>query len=208
MNEKLDFKKEYRDLYLPGKKPALIDVPPMRFIMVDGVGDPDGESYKQAVQLLYALTFTIKMSKMGAMRPKGYIEYVVPPLEGLWDCGTKGFDPNRDQWSWTSMIRQPDFVTENVFDWAAGEVAKKKPELDVSKARLSIYEEKLSVQIMHHGPYSTEQESIDQIGAFIKENHLTDACGTDRRHHEIYLSDPRKSRPENLKTVLRHPVIR
>ena len=207
MGEKLDFKKKYRDLYLPGKGPALIQVPPIQFIMVDGVGDPNGEEYHQAMELLYALTFTIKMSKMGGNAPEGYIEYVVPPLEGLWDCGVAGFDlDNRDKWCWTSMIRQPDFVTDEVFAWACKQVAKKKPGLDVAKARFELYDEKLCVQIMHLGPYSTEPQSIDKLAAFVAENRLTDACGTDRRHHEIYLSDPRRTKPEKLRTVLRHPV--
>ena len=211
MSGKLDFKKEYRDLYLPGDAPALIEVPPMRFIMVDGAGDPNGEEYHQAMELLYSLSFTIKMSKLSGKAPEGYFEYVVPPLEGLWDCGAAGFNPARDAWRWTSMIRQPDFVTDEVFDRACGQVAKKKPGFQVPKARLELYEEKLCVQLMHTGPYSAEQASIDKITAFIAENNLTDECGSgrnDRRHHEIYLSDPRKTKPEKLKTVLRHLVSR
>lgn len=209
MSDKLDFKKEYKDLYLPKDEPAEIEVPAIKFIMVDGAGDPNGEEYQQAIELLYALSFTIKMSKMSGSQPQGYFEYVVPPLEGLWDCGAVGFDPDhRDRWCWTSMIRQPDFVTDAVFRWAVEQVAKKKPGLDVSKARLSIYDEKLCVQIMHIGPFRTEQNSIDKMKTFINENNLIDECGTDRRHHEIYLSDPRKTKPEKLKTVLRHPVKR
>jgi hypothetical protein len=206
MLEKLDYKKEYKDLYLPKGKPVFIHVPPINFIMVDGQGDPDGEEYHNAVGLLYALSFTIKMSKMGGNQPDGYFDYVVPPLEGLWDCGCDGFDPERrGSWIWTSMIRQPDFVTQEVFTWACEQAVKKKPEFDFTKARLETYNEGACVQIMHNGPFSTESASIEQIDRFIKENNYIDDCG-ERRHHEIYLSDPRKCAPERLKTVLRHPV--
>jgi hypothetical protein len=205
--EKLDFKKEDRDLYLPKGKPAFIHVPAIPFIMADGRGDPNGQEYRDAVGLLYALSFTIKMSRMGGNQPKGYFDYVVPPLEGLWDCGTVGFDPeHRDSWRWTSMIRQPDFVTQEVFQWACEQAEKKKPELDFTKARLEIYDEGACVQMMHLGPYSTESASIEQMEQFMKENQLIDDCGEERRHHEIYCSDPRKTAPERLKTVLRHPV--
>ncbi len=207
MIDKLDFKKEYKDLYLPKDKPVFIQVPPMKFIMVDGRGDPNGEDYHTAVGLLYALSFTIKMSKMSGNQPQGYFDYVVPPLEGLWDGDGSGFDlEKRDSWSWTSMIRQPDFVTQEVFDWACGQTAKKKPELNVSKVRLASYDEGACVQIMHVGPYSSEPASIDKIKQFIDINNLIDTCGGERRHHEIYLSDPRKTAPKRIKTVLRHPV--
>lgn len=209
MMEKLDYKKEYQDLYLPKGKPVFIEVPAINFIMVDGCGDPNGEEYHNAVGILYALSYTIKMSKMGAHRPEGYFEYVVPPLEGLWECGCDGFDADhRDVWSWTSMIRQPDFVTPEVFAWACAQAAKKKPELDFTKARLETYDEGACVQIMHIGPFSTESESVAQIDRFISENGYADDCGGKRRHHEIYLLDPRKCAPERMKTVLRHPVIK
>lgn len=208
MPDKLDFKKEYKDLYFPKAEPMLITVPPIPFLMVNGTGDPQGESYQSAMQILYSLTFTVKMSKMSGKTPAGYVDYVLPPLEGLWDCSAKGFDPDRSKWVWTSMIRLPGFVTQEVLAWAVREVSAKKPELDFSRARLQVYDEGLCVQIMHTGPYSTEQESIDKIARFIENNHLQDACGTERSHHEIYMSDPRKCAPERLKTVLRHPVIR
>ncbi len=208
MTEKLDYKKEYRDLYLPGGKPVSIAVPKIRFIMVDGRGDPNGEEYGSAVGLLYALSYTIKMSKMGGNTPEGYFDYVVPPLEGLWDCGCDGFDgKHRESWSWTSMIRQLEFVTQEVFDWACAQAAKKKPEYDYKKARLVDYDEGECVQIMHTGPFSTEPESVEKLERFIRENGLIDDCG-ERRHHEIYMKDPRKCAPENMKTVLRHPVRR
>lgn len=208
MADKLDYKKEYSDLYLPKGEPVFIQVPAISFIMVDGHGDPNGEEYQNAVGILYALSFTIKMSKMGASQPEGYFDYVVPPLEGLWGCGDdQQFDLHRrDAWVWTSMIRQPEFVTDEVFHRACEQAAKKKPELDFSKARLAVYEEGPCVQLMHVGPFSTEPASVEKIEQFIREHHFIDDCGGERRHHEIYLSDPRKAAPEKLKTVLRHPV--
>lgn len=208
MSKAFDFKKEYRDLYLPPDQPMIVEVPEMKFIMVEGSGDPSGQEYAQSVELLYALSYAIKMSKMDGNPPEGYFEYSVPPLEGLWDCDGSGFNPDRESWKWVSMIRQPDFVNEEVFQAAAEKVRKSKPELGISKARLTVYNEGLSVQAMHHGPYSGEQATIDRIVETIAKENLIDACGTERWHHEIYLSDPRRTTPEKLKTVLRHPVNR
>jgi len=207
MSKKVDFKKDYKDLYLPKTAPMLIDVPPMNFIMIDGAGDPNQEEYQQTVGALYALTFTIKMSKMSGNQPPGYYEYVVPPLEGLWwiTGGAFSFD-ERDNWLWTSMIRQPEFVTPVVFAWALEECQRKKPELDFTKARFETFSEGLCVQIMHIGPYSDEPRSVSLLEAFIEANGLVDQTGSERKHHEIYLSDPRKTAPEKLRTVLRHPV--
>jgi len=205
----LDYKKQYQDLYQPKNKPMLIKVPPINFIMMDGKGDPQGQEYQNAIAALYALSFTIKMSKMSGSQPEGYFEYVVPPLEGLWDCDDGQFSlERRDHWVWTSMIRQPEFVTAEVFRWACQEVCAKKPEVDVSRARFEIYDEGLCVQMMHIGPYADEPASIAQIAEFITKNQLRDMCGGTRQHHEIYVSDPRKTAPEKLKTVLRHPVER
>lgn len=208
MQDKIDFKKQYKNLYMPKATPSLIEVPLISYLMVDGSGAPEGKSYQEALELLYSLAYTIKMSKMSGTQPEGYIDYVIPPLEGLWDCAAEGFDPDRTKWAWTSLIRQPDFVTQDVFAWACGELKKKKPELNLERIRLETYDEGLCVQIMHMGPYSEEQASIDKLTAFIQENGLKDACGPQRRHHEIYLSDPRRTASEKLKTVLRHPVIR
>lgn len=207
LSKKVDFKKDYKDLYLPKTKPMLIDVPPMNFIMIDGVGDPSHTEYQQALGILYALTFTIKMSKMGGNQPQGYYEYVVPPLEGLWwiSGGDFSFD-KRDNWLWTSMIRQPEFVTPDVFNWAMEECKRKKPDLVLSKARFETFAEGLCVQIMHIGPYSDEPRSLALLEDFIAENGLLNQTGSQRKHHEIYLSDPRKTAPEKLKTVLRLPV--
>ncbi|MFQ8600807.1 MAG: GyrI-like domain-containing protein [Oscillospiraceae bacterium] len=208
MEQKLDFKKEYRDLYQPGPAPALVEVPPIPYLMVDGQGAPDGQAYQNTIELLYAVSMTIKMSKMNGTQPAGYFEYVVPPLEGLWDCGPQGFAPDRESWRWTSMIRQPEFVTQEVVRQAVDRVRQKHPDFQLERIRLGVYEEGLCVQAMHLGPYTTEQETIDKITAFVQENALSDMCGAARRHHEIYLSDPRRVPPERLKTVLRHPVSR
>ncbi len=206
-----DYKKEYKDLYMPGDKPVLIDIPNMNFIMVDGSGDPNNSpAFQQATELLYGLSFTIKMSKMKGNQPEGYFEYVVPPLEGLWWLDGGGFSfEKRDNWKWTLMIRQPEFVDDDVFKWAAhGELARKKPGLPLEKARFEAFSEGLCVQMMHIGPYSTEPETMNKINAFIRQEGLTDTLENAGKHHEIYLSDPRKSKPENMKTVLRHPVAR
>ncbi|WP_066685324.1 GyrI-like domain-containing protein [Christensenella intestinihominis] len=209
MPDKLDYKKEYKDLYLPKAKPMLVDVPPINFIMVDGKGAPGGAEYQGAVGALYALTFTIKMSKMGGMQPEGYFEYVVPPLEGLWYGSEEGFDlERRDEWRWISMIRQPEFVTPDVFGWAVEECRRKKPDVDVSKARLETFREGLCVQMMHIGPYSGEAETIKKLHRYIGENGLENMTGNERKHHEIYLGDPRRTAPERLRTVLRLPVER
>lgn len=216
-NKKLDYKKEFKDLYMPKSKPNLIEVPAMNFIMVDGKGNPneEGGEYQRAVELLYALSFTIKMSKMGTSIPEGYFEYVVPPLEGLWwfkdDCHNIDL-LNKDEFNWTSMIRQPEFVTKEVFEWACKEVTKKKPHIDISKARLETFSEGLCVQMMHIGSFDDEPKTIAEIEKYIEENNLKNAISTKlstgqiRRHHEIYLSDPRKVIRDNLKTVIRHPV--
>lgn len=216
---KFDFKKEYRDLYLPKTKPSIVDVPAMGFIMVAGKGDPneEGGEYQRAVGILYALTFAIKMSKMSGNQPEGYFEYVVPPLEGLWWNEGAPFNgitvKDKSAFSWISMIRQPEFVTPEVFEWAVAETARKKPEIDTSPARFEIYEEGLCAQIMHKGPYDDEPATIALLERFVEEqgyvNDFSDAqkpFPVARRHHEIYLGDPRKSKPENMRTVLRHPV--
>ena len=217
-NEKLDYKKEYKDLYVPPKKPTLIDVPEMKFIMVDGKGNPNEKNgeYHQAVELQYGLSYTIKMSNKSGNAPAGFFDYVVPPLEGLWWFNdTENIDlNNKDNFCWTSMIRQPDFVTEEVFKWACEELRRKKPQIDTSKAYLENFTEGLCVQMMHIGPFENEPETIEKIDNFIEEHNLKNAIyitqpdGTSRKHHEIYLSDPRRAKPEKMKTVLRIPVER
>lgn len=212
----LDYKKEFKDLYQPKTAPCFIDVPDILFLAVDGKGNPneEGGEYSRAMELLYALSYTIKMSKMGPDKPNYYFEYVVPPLEGLWWLeGDRPFSfSEKDEFCWISMIRQPEFVTPGILDLAKAAVMKKKPELDVSRARLFTYREGLCVQAMHLGTYDEEPTTMERMQEFIRSNGYRDAVsdtlsdGTVLRHHEIYLSDPRKTDPSKLKTVLRHPV--
>lgn len=211
--EKFDYKKEYKDLYQPKTKPSIIEIPEMTFIAIDGKGDPNtSDEYKDALEILYGLSFTIKMSKMSDTQPEGYFEYVVPPLEGLWYVDDAKFDgtniTDKNRFCWISMIRQPEFVTEKVFENAKNALAKKKRELDLSKARLIKMTEGLCVQIMHKGTYDSEPESIAKIREFAEKSGYTEDISDTRFHHEIYLSDPRRCAPENLKTVIRHPIRR
>ena len=206
--EKLDYKKEYKDLYLPKITPSIINVPKMKFVIVEGKGNPNEENgeYKQAMSLLYGISFTIKMSKMGKNKIDGYFEYVVPPLEGFWwQDGVQGIDYNhKEKFEWISMIRQPEFVTQEIFEWACDELKKKK-QLDTSKIKFIEFEEGLCVQTMHIGSYDNEPQTLKNIDEFIKQNNLKKDIGK-RKHHEIYLSDPRRTIEKNLKTVIRIPV--
>lgn len=211
-----DFKREYKDIYRPGTTPSIIDVPPMRFIMVDGKGDPNtSEDYQAAVELLYGLSYTIKMSKKGPYLPDGYFDYVVPPLEGLWSLddggefrGNGAMITDKSKFLWTAMIRQPDFVTQKVFAWAKDTLAKKKPDLDLSKARLADLAEGLCGQVMHIGVYDDEPATLTLLEKFISDNGYKTEMTDIRRHHEIYLGDPRRTTPEKLRTVIRHPIIK
>ncbi len=209
--DKLDYKKEFKELYQPKTKPSVIDVPEMIFIAVDGKGDPNTcDEYKQALEILYGLSFAIKMSKMNGAQPDGYFEYVVPPLEGLWYMEDAAFDglniSDKGKFRWTSMIRQPEFVTEDVFEAAKAVLKKKKPDLDLTKARLMKMTEGLCVQVMHIGSYDDEPASIENMRTFISENGYAEDFSDGRFHHEIYLSDPRRTAPNKLKTIIRHPV--
>ncbi len=211
--EKFDYKKKYKDLYQPKTKPSIIEIPEMTFIAIDGKGDPNtSDEYKEALEILYGLSFTIKMSKMSGTQPEGYFEYVVPPLEGLWYVDDAKFDgtniTDKNRFCWISMIRQPEFVTEKVFENARNTLAKKKRELDLSKARLMKMTEGLCVQIMHKGTYDNEPESIAKMREFAEKSGYTEDISDTRFHHEIYLSDPRRCATENLKTVIRHPIRR
>lgn len=208
-----DYKKEYKDLYLPKNKPGIIDVPEMRFIMVDGKGDPNtSASYKEAVEVLYGLSYAIKMSKMGSTQPLGYFDYVVPPLEGLWWFENNFFDGSvigrKDEFCWVTMIRQPEFVTPEVFETAKASLSKKKPGLDTSIARLEDFTEGLCAQVMHLGSYDDEPPTVAALEEFIESQGYRTVMSGLRQHHEIYLSDPRKTAPEKLKTVIRHPIVR
>lgn len=208
---KLDYKKAYKDLYVPKSTPSLIDVPEMIFLMVEGRGNPNtSESYHNAIEILYGISFMIKMSKLSKKQPEGYFEYVVPPLESLWGLDDAVFDgrmiTDKDKFCWTAMIRQPEFVTEEVFEWAKKSLLEKKPYLDFSGAKLKKFTEGLCCQVMHRGPYDEEAATIAMLDTFITEHGYQCDISKKRLHHEIYLGDPRKTKPENLKTVIRHPV--
>lgn len=204
-----DYKKEYKEFYLPKKKPEIVTVPKMNYIAVKGCGDPnkeDGE-YKNSISILYALAFTIKMSKLTDYRIEGYFDYVVPPLEGFWwQQGVTQIDYSRkDAFQWISVIRLPDFVSEKDFNWAKQQVKTKKG-IDCSNAKFLTIEEGLCVQIMHIGSYDDEPATITLMDKFIKENGYINDFSNTRMHHEIYLSDARRVAPEKLKTVIRHPI--
>ena len=204
-----DYKKEYKEFYLPPRTPGIVTVPAMNFLAVRGHGDPNAESgaYKQAIGLLYAVAYTIKMSKMGSHKMDGYFDYVVPPLEGLWwQDGVQGVDYNRkEDFCWISLIRLPDFVTKAEFDWAVQEASRKK-KLDCSPVEFFTWEEGLCVQCMHIGPYDDEPATVAAMTEYAKAHGYTADFGENRFHHEIYLSDVRRCKPESLKTVVRHPV--
>ncbi len=206
-----DFRKQNKELYLPPASPVLVDVPTMRFLMVDGAGGPNGnQAFQDAVSALYALSWTIKMLPKKGIVPEGFYEYTVAPLEGLWglsDGGTFSFQ-ERGNWVWTVMIRQPEFVTDDLIKALLPKVRKKKPIEALSLIRLEEFTEGLCVQAMHLGPYATEPETMERIEAFLAEQGLKDRLGPNGRHHEIYLTDPNRGDPAKQRTVLRHPVAR
>lgn len=204
-----DFKKEYKEFYMPKNTPEIVTLPKMNYIAVRGSGDPnteDGE-YKTAIGLLYAVAFTIKMSKKGAHKIEGYFDYVVPPLEGFWwQDGEEEIDyGHKENFRWISVIRLPDFVTEDDFRWAVKEAAKKKKQ-DFSKVEFLTIEEGLCVQCMHIGSYDDEPATVQLMHEFIKQQGYEMDITDKRLHHEIYLSDARRVTPEKLKTVIRHPI--
>ena len=204
-----DFKKEYREFYMPKDKPGIVTVPSMNYIAVRGQGDPNLEEgeYKQSIGVLYGIAFTIKMSKMGDHRIDGYFDYVVPPLEGFWwQEGIAGIDfDHKEEFQWISVIRLPDFVTIDDFNWAVAEATRKK-HMDFSKASFLTYDEGLCVQCMHIGSYDAEPATVSMMHAYMEQQgYALDITG-ERRHHEIYLSDARKVAAEKRKTVIRHPI--
>ena len=204
-----DFKKEYKEFYMPKSKPEIVTVPKMNYIAVRGKGNPnveDGE-YKKSIELLYGIAYTIKMSKKGDYKIEGYFDYVVPPLEGFWwQDDVDGIDySHKENFQWISVIRLPDFVTKADFDWAVDEATRKK-KMDFSKVEFLEIEEGLCVQCMHSGSYDDEPASIAAMDKFIADNGYENDISDTRRHHEIYLSDARKVAPEKLKTVIRHPI--
>ena len=206
-----DYKKEFRAFYLPDEQPSVVTIPAMRFAAVRGKGDPnlpDGE-YQEALALLYGILYTIKMSRRGDQQPDGYFDYVVPPLEGLWwQEGAAGMDDeHKERFRWISMIRLPDFVTEEAFRRAAEEAARRK-QRDFPAAEYLRYEEGLCVQCMHAGSYDDEPASIERMHRFLAERGYRPDITDRRLHHEIYLSDARKTAPEKRKTVIRLPIAR
>ncbi|WP_026493153.1 GyrI-like domain-containing protein [Butyrivibrio sp. XPD2002] len=233
-----DYKKEYKEFYMPKGTPSIVTVPKMNYIAVRGSGDPnvEGGEYKQAIGLLYGIAFTIKMSKKGDHKIDGYFDYVVPPLEGFWwqdsapeksnDSGagennTSGASENnasdnrkivggidytrKDDFNWISVIRLPDFVTKEDFDWAIAEATTKK-KTDFSKVEFFAYDEGVCVQCMHIGSYDDEPATVEAMHQFMEEQGYILDINEKRLHHEIYLSDARKVAPERLKTVIRHPI--
>ncbi len=204
-----DFKKEYKEYYLPKETPSLVTVPPMNYLAVRGQGDPnqEGGAYKRAIGLLYGIAYTVKMSKKSDHRIDGYFDYVVPPLEGFWwQEGVDGVDYGRkDAFHWISCIRLPDFVTAEDFRWAVSEAARKKKE-DFSAVEFLPVNEGLCVQCMHIGPYDTEPETVRRMHEYAAAEGRVPDFSALRLHHEIYLSDVRKVAPDKLKTVIRHPI--
>ncbi len=206
-----DYKKEYKAFYLPPKTPGIIEIPPMHFVAVRGQGNPneEGGAYQAAIGLLYGIAFTIKMSKMGDHRIDGYFDYVVPPLEGFWwQEGKTGIDyGDKSAFQWISVIRLPDFVARDDFDWAVDEATRKK-KLDFSKAEYLTYDEGLCVQCMHIGAFDDEPRTVKAMDAYAAENGYVTDITSERFHHEIYLSDFRKTAPDRQRTVIRHPIRR
>ena len=202
-----DFKKEYKEFYMPKNRPQIVNVPTANFIAVRGKGNPneEGGAYQQAVGVLYAVAYTLKMSYKTDYKIQGFFEYVVPPLEGFWwQDDVKGVDYSRkDKFNWISVIRLPDFITKENFEWAV-ETAEKKKKLDCSSAEFLTIEEGLCVQIMHYGPFDNEPVTVALMDDFLAENGLNDI----RLHHEIYMSDARKVDSDKWKTVIRHPIKR
>ena len=204
-----DFKKEYKELYKLKAKPSIINVEKANFIAVRGVGDPNAENseYKQSISLLYPIAYAIKMSKKGDYQIDGYFDFVVPPLEGFWwQEGIKGVDyANKDSFNFISLIRMPDFVTKEVFEWAIEETTRKKKK-DFSKVEFFTYDEGLCVQCMHIGSYNDEPITVEAMHEYMIEQGYELDITDERFHHEVYISDVRKTSPEKLKTVLRHPI--
>ncbi|MBR5754338.1 MAG: GyrI-like domain-containing protein, partial [Erysipelotrichaceae bacterium] len=204
-----DFKKEYKEFYMPANKPGIVEVPKMNYVAVRGKGDPNDENgeYQSSIGLLYGIAYTVKMSCKGDHKMEGYFEYVVPPLEGFWwQEGTEGMDYSRkDRMEFISVIRLPDFVTKEEFDWAVEEATRKKKQ-DFSKVEYFTYDEGICVQCMHLGSYDDEPKTVEAMHEYMKENGYELDITDKRYHHEIYLSDPRKTEASKLKTVVRHPI--
>ena len=204
-----DFKKEYKEFYMPGNRPEIVDVPKANYIAVRGRGDPneEGGAYQRAIGVLYAVAYTLKMSYKTDHKIAGFYEYVVPPLEGFWwQDGVEGIDyGDKSAFNWISVIRLPDFVTGADFAWAV-ETAGKKKKLDCSSAEFLTVEEGLCVQIMHLGAFDDEPATVALMDAYLAQNGYVNDMGEHRLHHEIYMSDARRVPPEKWRTVIRHPI--
>ena len=204
-----DFKKAYKEFYLPKNKPEIVHVPTANYIAVKGAGDPneEGGAYQQAIRILYAVAYTLKMSHRTDHKIQGFFEYVVPPLEGLWwqDDMDRVDHSDKSTFNWISLIRLPDFITEADFKWAV-ETATKKKKLDCSPAQFLTMEEGLCVQIMHTGPFDEEPAAVALMDTYLERNGYVNDFNKSRLHHEIYMSDARKVPPDKWKTVIRHPI--
>ena len=222
-----DLKKEYKEFYMPKNKPEIVKIPPMNYVAVRGKGNPNVEcgDYQQAISILYAVAYTLKMSYKTDYKIEGFFEYVVPPLEGFWWQGEqhpvdaemrtdrtdrleniKGIDySNKDTFNWISVIRLPDFITEKDFAWAV-QTATRKKKIDCSPAEFLTIDEGLCVQIMHQGSFDSEPATVALLEDYLKEQGYENNINEQRLHHEIYMSDARKVAPEKWKTVIRHPI--
>lgn len=211
MGVAFDFKREYKEFYMPKNKPEIVTVPKANYLAVRGKGDPndEGGDYQKAIGILYAVAYTIKMSYKTDYRIEGFYDYVVPPLEGFWwQEGVDGINyRDKSAFCWISVIRLPDFVTKKDFEWAV-KMAEKKKKLDCSSVEFLTIEEGLCVQMMHIGPFDEEPASVTLMNEFLSENGYDNDFSENRLHHEIYLSDTRKVSPEKWKTVIRHPIKR
>ena len=204
-----DFKKEYKEFYMPKNKPEIVNVPAANYIAIRGKGNPneEGGAYLKAIVVLYAVAYTLKMSYKTDYKIEGFFEYVVPPLEGFWwQEGISGIDySDKQAFNWISVIRLPDFVTKADFNWAV-KTAESKKKIDCSSAEFLTIDEGLCVQIMHIGPFDDEPETVAIMDEYIKTNGYVNDITDKRLHHEIYMSDARKVAPEKWKTVIRHPI--
>ena len=204
-----DFKKEYKEFYMPKNKPEIVKIPPMNYVAVRGKGNPnvDGGDYQQAISILYAVAYTLKMSYKTGYKIEGFFEYVVPPLEGFWwQDNIKGIDySSKDTFNWISVIRLPDFITEKDFAWSV-QTATEKKKIDCSSAEFLTVDEGLCVQIMHLGSFDSEPATVALMDTYLKEQGYENDINEQRLHHEIYMSDARRVTPEKWKTVIRHPI--
>ena len=206
-----DLKKEFKEYYQPKNKPEIVNIPSINYLAVRGSGDPNDETgdYKKALESLYAVAYTLRMSYKTDYKINGFYEYIVPPLEGFWwQDGTDGVNyADKTSFNWISVIRLPDFISGKDIEWAVRTATKKK-KTDCSQVKFLTVNEGLCVQIMHIGPYDNESVTVKLMDDYLAQNGYENDLNSERMHHEIYLSDPRKCLPEKMKTVIRHPVKR